>query len=202
MTFDRGWRTVVCCASGPSIDAAQGEVVRQAREADRCRVIAINDTWRLVPFSDVLYACDKSWWRVHINSVRAGFSGECWTQSDEAAKEHGLHHVVGEKGDALSAKPDTIQHGGNSGFQAIQLARLFGAKRVALVGYDMQRTGGRAHFFGDHPRSLTQGDPKSWVRNFDVLAIALKNLGVDVVNCSQATALTCFRRAELSAELA
>ena len=41
----------------------------------RGRIIAINNSWELVPHADVLYFCDEKWWRWHGGRVMAGFEG-------------------------------------------------------------------------------------------------------------------------------
>lgn len=196
--FCRGWRVAVCAASGPSLSEEQCAIVARAREEGRCHVIAVNDAWRLLPDADILYACDLAWWKVYIEAVRARFSGELWTQNSEASVAYGLNWVRAVKGSGVHEDPDTIYTGGSSGYQALMLATLFRSfvfpLRVPLIGYDYQRTGGRAHFFGDHPPGLGQGRPESWRPHFDLAAPTLKRMGIEVINCSAATALTCFPR--------
>lgn len=139
----------------------------------------------------MLYACDPPWWDFHIESVRRVFHGERWTQSEPAAKKHGLSAVKGEPKPGLGRT--SVHFGGNSGYQALNLAFLWGAARIVLVGYDMQKTGGKSHWHGDHPKRLAHGLPVSnWVHRFSALADDLKAEGVDVINCSRATALKCF----------
>jgi len=91
-----------------------------------------------------------------------------------------------------------IHSGLNSGYQAIGLAYALGADRIILIGYDMQHTGGARHWHGDHPDGLknAQGVEK-WVKHFESLAVDLEGEGIEVVNCTIETALTCFQRADL-----
>lgn len=200
--LDRGWGVVVVVASGPSFSVEQAELIAAARADDRCRVIVVNDCYRRLPNADALYAADRSWWRLHIDAVRAGFTGECWTQDERAAAEFGLQRVEMIRGNGLLPIADSrITCGSNSGFQALMLARLFGARRIVLVGFDMQRTAGLKHWFGDHPKTLSNGDPRSFITHFDVVAQALAAESTHVVNCSEATALRCFARADLAATL-
>ena len=91
-----------------------------------------------------------------------------------------------------------IREGGNSGYQAINLAFHFGAARIVLLGFDMQRTGGQMHWFGNHPGKLHVPSPyKDWVLRFNQLAADLRDAGVEVLNCSRETALECFERVPL-----
>lgn len=84
----------------------------------------------------------------------------------------------------------------------MNLAYHFGVAKMLLLGYDMQKTGGKAHWFGDHPPGLNVPSPlKEFAARFDALASDLQNDGIEVVNCSTETALTCFRRASIYEEL-
>ena len=115
---------------------------------------------------------------------------------------YGLHYIPAKPGRGLRTTPWEIHTGSNSGYQAINLAYHFGAKKVILLGYDMQHTDGKLHWHGSDPSGM--GNPtgiKGWVKNFGPLAEDLKALGVDVVNCTRETALECFRRSTLEAEL-
>lgn len=99
----------------------------------------------------------------------------------------------------ISTDPSLIHTGSNSGFQALNLAILAGASRILLLGYDMQPTDGKSHWFGDHPGSLNRTSPYAVFRKaFDDAANQIARLGVEVVNCSRETSLTCFKRAALS----
>lgn len=89
--------------------------------------------------------------------------------------------------------------GGNSGFQAINLAIQFGAKQIILVGYDMTLANG-SHWHGRHENGL--GNPghlriEDWREVIDGLVPQLDALGVEVVNASRGSALQSYRFAEL-----
>ena len=88
----------------------------------------------------------------------------------------------------------------NSGAGAITLAVMFGARRIILLGYDCQHTGGKAHWHSDHPKGLgNAGSVDKWPAQFR--EIAQKFSTVDIVNCTRQTALTCFKRTDLESEL-
>jgi hypothetical protein len=215
VSLNRGWRAVVCVASGPSFTVEQAALIEGARAEGRVRVIVVNDNYRRLPNADVLYAADHNWWRVHIDNVRFGFAGERWTQYESQrcetakireelaqAKSFGCRLIDMKRGiELLPLELDRISCGANSGFQALMLARHFGARRIILVGYDMQRDGGREHWFGPHPKGLSNGDPRQWVKHFEAVAATLAAEGIMVINCSPSTALRGFPRADLSAAL-
>lgn len=67
----------------------------------------------------------------------------------------------------------------------------------------MQHTGGRRHWFGDHPKGLTNAfGIEGWVDNFRGLDKILAANDVKLVNCTHHTALTFLPRGCIKQELA
>lgn len=193
---ERRWAgmTCVCIASGPSLSDDQLEAVRDAHGRYDVRVIAVSDNYRRAPWADVIYAGDLRWWQLHGDAARAT-GAELWTQ-DWAASQLGVNRAPGANGEGLGRYQ--VNTGGNSGYQAINLAYLWGCRRILLIGYDMQATGGRKHWFGDHPRQLIQEQLfDEWLHRFKQLAVDLQGAGVTVLNCTAETALTAFPRADI-----
>lgn len=182
-----GWNTAAIVASGPSLNKQQ---IRKAlKKGKNWRWIAVNDSYKLAPFADILYACDKEWWDKYASSIE--FEGERWTQDNDAAAQYGLNHVSGVSLPGLGT--DCVHFGDNGGYQAINLAYLLGARRIILLGFDCQPVGGLDHWFGQHPEGLVQRQPyESWQQKFPALARDLQAEGVEVINCSPTTALDCF----------
>lgn len=85
----------------------------------------------------------------------------------------------------------------NSGACAISFAISLGAKRVYLLGYDCQKTGGKAHWHDDYPKLGNAESIGAWPDEFKKVAAFAHKQKVEVVNCSRETALTCFPRASL-----
>lgn len=119
---------------------------------------------------------------------------ELWTQDLDSARQHGLQWVKGEGTQGLGRKH--IHWGGNSGFQAINLAYLFGAARIVLLGFDMQcGDDGLSHWFGDHPTEQGFMNPKkfnAWIKHLEILGRDLADQGVTVINATRRSALECF----------
>lgn len=190
--------------------AADAAIIAHAQERGLCNTIVVNRTWELLPSADVLYAADHQFYATYIAGIRPHFKGELWTQDKgwigrkrwgDVARDWGLHVVTSIGGAGLHPDPETVYQHGNSGAQAICLAVLFGARRIVLSGFDMQRTASQSHWHGDHVASLSNGNPTSFIRHFETLAPELVGAGVIVLNCSRSTALTCFLRAELAETL-
>ena len=200
----RRWpgETVAVLGNGPSL--AVEDVSALAGAA--VRIIAVNDSWKVARRAGaeaaLLYAADAKWWDHHKGA--SGFLGERWTQDYNgglaAAKRWGLRAVrCRETSGRLSFDPAAIGSGFNSGFQALNLALLFGCRRILLLGFDCQSTGGRKHWFGNHAAHLNQINLYPlWVEAFEAAAQQLRQIGgVEVLNCSRETALACFKRGSI-----
>lgn len=100
----------------------------------------------------------------------------------------------------LVDEPGVIGSGGNSGFQALNLAVQFGARTIVLVGYDYRIDQG-LHWHGRHKAGLnnpTQHNIARWRRRLDDQAGRLAALGVEVLNASPVSALTAFPKVSLA----
>lgn len=143
----------------------------------------------------MLYAADARWWRVYGPEVERDCSSELWTCAN---RSYGLplNHIEAVDEPGLCTRPGRIHTGLNSGYQAIGLAFMWGASRIVLLGYDMQRgPKGESHHHGDHEGGLPNlGTMYEWARRMVQLGIDLRAQGVDVVNATRRTALRCFER--------
>jgi len=182
---------VACLGGGPSLTQADVDRLR-----GRVRVIAINDAWRLAPWADVLYGCDWRWWVKHGGVP--GFAGIKVSLSNSRGHldEYPEIRLLENTGvDRLEPRPNGLRTGHNGGFQAINLAVHFGARRILLLGYDMKAgDGGRTHWFGDHADWPTRPTiyATAMLPHFAGLAAALRDAGVEAINCTPDSALTVF----------
>lgn len=191
-------QTVAIAASGPSMTRQQLDAVR-----GRARLVVVNTTWRLAPWADMLYAADVLWWQAEpgldqFDGLRVG------TDKESGKMPAGVIHIPGDKLPGMSSDPNRIHWGNNSGYQALNIAYLAGACRILLLGFDMRRVGGRLHWHEDHPRGLKNPDAnllREWCENFKAAARDLAAAGVDVINCTPGSALTCFRHGTLAESL-
>jgi hypothetical protein len=194
--------TAVCIASGPSLTERDVAYVRRAREQDRCRVIVVNRTWERARWADILYGADASWWRQAQNAPGFGGLKVCL----EAIEFRDVHVLKAAKVDdkravatGLSFDPETLVTGSNSGYQAVGLAVLLGARRIGLLGYDMQYgPNGEKHWHEDHAmRNPREKQMLEWCRFFETMLPDLARASCEVVNATRRTALTCFPRVKL-----
>lgn len=174
-------------------------------------VMAVNCTWQLVPWADVLYAGDREWWSNYGGGMT--FAGDRYTRNEWASVWFHAKHVRSCPdnalcntvhrctGQGLCRIPNTIHLGGNSGYQAINLAYHLGARSIVLLGFDMHREGG-AHWHGDHPGlNVPEVHLPVWRDRMAPLANDLRREGVKVVNATPGTALECFPKMDLARAL-
>lgn len=223
--------TAALIAGGPSLTPSDVEIVHQARLEGRLRAIAVNDAYLLAPWADAHYAADAKWHAWHTTGIQkpalklsadqvaarwAEFAGQrCsveWgmdypTPVPNAVvadlRVHLLRNLHGPyHGEGLSKDPEAIVSGRNSGFQALNLAVLAGAKRIILLGYDgAPGSDGRTHWHGGHP-SPSAGIYEHIRRSFSVVESELEAAGVTVLNCSPGSAINAFPKASLAEVLA
>lgn len=196
-TVPRLWpdSTVVCLASGPSLTPADVDACRGLR------LVCVNDTYRLAPWADVLYAADDKWWAEHRGVPT--FHGLKFSVGSRAGA-WGVQILKQTGGEGLERDPSGLRTGKNSGYQALNLAVHLGAKRILLLGYDMGHHHGKpSHFFGEHPARLRSKSPYLGFRQcFQTMVKPLAAAGIEVVNCSRVTDLACFPRQSLEQALA
>lgn len=174
-----------CIASGPSLTKSDCDLVKQYH----AKVVAVNNTWEMAGFCDYIYAGDFKWWNQYYSKIN--ISAEKWTCSDKAASRYNInyHCVAGPY---------------NSGMRAIQFGIMKGFKKIALLGYDCSIKNG-IHWHGNHiepvlrnPNSLKV---KKWHSQFEKIANQALQHGVEIINCSRHTELTCFKTSGLESEL-
>lgn len=193
------WAGEICVimASGPSFTPEQAAVV--AGLGTRVRTIAVSDQYALAPWADLLYSCDAKWWRLHWPLGAGAFPGLKVTV--DAAVPFAEVLCVGESGEfGFDEDPAFLRTGSNSGYQALHLAAHLGARRIVLLGFDMMPgEDGRTHNFGDHPPALRQEIPFDvFAERFGHIAAPLRARGIEVVNASGRSALTCFPQRPLA----
>lgn len=199
-TVQRIWegRTVVCAATGPTLTAEQCETAR----ASGAPVIAVNDAYLLAPFAEVCYFADLKWWGWHKDrpEFKAFAGAKCSIDVGACPADVNVHMLKRCEGKALSSDPGEISTGSNSGYQALNIACLSGARRVVLIGYDARIADGKQHFFGQHPDKSYP--PFEVIRQrFREAADAAKKLGIEILNASPGSVVDAFPAVDLAASL-
>jgi len=193
-TIPRHWEglTVAVLASGPSMSQTVADKVRHLPR------IAVNDTYRLAPDADAIYAGDASWWRRNPEALQC--QGRKLTIEPlpgvrpDVPFEVQILQNTGREG--FDSSPSCLRTHNNGGMQAVQVAIHAGAMRILLLGFDMR--GGRWYESTEAPTSAKQFG--IWIHRARALAEAVYGI-VDIVNCAEDSALDCFRRQSLDGAL-
>lgn len=186
--------TVVVMASGPSMTQQDADYVE-----GKAKSIAVNSTFRMAPWADIVYSNDEDWYEAHMVELRRSTSSFFWCGHPHWRHLY-VHSIPFERGaPGIVNAPGKIAWGMNSGAAALNLALHFGAARILMLGYDQSWLNGKGHWHPPHPKHLQNRQPgfHRWREWFEQAARDFEALGVEVVNCSRATTLTCFKRADL-----
>lgn len=191
----------IVVGSGPSLTTEVVHAVRMARWLSGWNVVVVNDAYKLLLCADVLYAADGSWWRSQEGAP--SFEGERWSchsqtsafidDKRELAQKYGLNLVQAIEGKDFSKSDRGICYGeqAHSGFQAVNLALLFGANPIVLCGFDYRGS----HFFGEHKdlRNTSASEYAHLAKAFDTVTIDGR-----ILNATPDSKLTRFVHTDLN----
>lgn len=192
--------TAIIVASGPTASKVPLEKAK-----GKAKFIAINNSWKLAPWADILFACDMSWWK-NANGCPE-FTGMKLTIEEKVLREYpDVKWLKCRKPDdrLITDEIGTVGWGGNSGFHCLNLTVQFGCAKVLLVGMDMTLTHG-IHWHGPHPRHMNNPKPSNvtrWARAVDAAAREISKTGTKVINCSDISTLQNYPKMSFEEALA
>lgn len=175
----------VIIGSAPSLTQAEIDYCK-----GKARVIVVNDNYLRAPWADVLYWCDKKWFIWHKDREEFGtFKGVRATINTDT--EANWYFKRGEKS-GLSHNLRVLNTGENSGHQAVNLAKHLGAKRIMLLGFDMDTTNNQTHWFGNHPQPTSPEVYKIMLPFWETI---IPDLGdTKIYNCGLNSKIKCFEK--------
>jgi len=197
---DKRFDRCIVAAPGPSLTQEVAEACRGYP------VIAVNDAYRRLPFADILYSGCRKWWRYHEGCP--DFTGEKWSchgigtndsnDNLHLADRYGVRLIAGRRKPSFSFERGFIHYGGNSGFQAVNLALLMADGPIIMVGFDMHGS----HFFGEHPEPIRKAKRgyNGFIEKFRIAAQTLNGRRT-IINATPGSALDCFPIMELGEAL-
>jgi hypothetical protein len=128
---------------------------------------------------------DRQWWDEYGEEVCRDFQGEKFSCNP-----------IDKKYNITRLHREAFNGFGNSGAGCISLAAVGMADKIIMLGYDCQKTDGKAHWHADYPVHLGNARfIEKWPDKFAELARFVRH--VDVVNASRVTALKLFPRKTL-----
>lgn len=174
---------------GEAVIVAGGRSLREfdfRQLADR-NVIAINRAHLLLPHAKVLWWTDARYWRrarASLIAHRAPWkaTGNLEYKLKELPRA-GIEQYLFTGATGFDEHPEHLRHGWNSAYAATHLAVHLGARRVILLGVDLQ-----------HDTGNRSCDGEKWRTSFATLAPILAAKNVAVVNGSLESALTVWPR--------
>jgi hypothetical protein len=181
-------KTAVVIASGPSLTQEQVDAALRSGHF----TIAVNGAYKIAPTADVLYAGDMLFWKTQMAEIKRVFKGKLVTQDNGSAQRWGIQRVRGTNRDGFGK--DVIHLGGNSGFQGVNLAYVWGYTRIILLGFDLRLgSKGERHFHADWPHPMVQNQVfEEWLKKWDRASRDIRAFGIEILNCTPGSALTCF----------
>lgn len=168
-------------AGGPSVSEQNIELLRGRR------VIAINSSFPIVPWADLLFFGDLIWWRNNRAAVLDKFKGRIVSICEMRDTE--VVHVRRRKPPGLAIEPDELTMKRTSLSGATNLAFHLGASSIVWLGADGKMSGNRSHHHAPHQN--WKHNPDRWPQHYEELKTIvepLKGRGIPVINASPGTA--------------
>jgi len=163
------------------------------------RTIAINKALLYMTDPDAVYWTDGrfyTWFKNEVDSfkglkfaLRPGSQYTCDIKVLRKGKPYGLE-----------SDPQTLAHGFNSGYAAINLAYHLGAKRIVLLGFDMEEDGKNTHFHDGYPARSTGNKMyiEKFLPGFKQLYDEIRLKGIEIINASPNSRLKVFPKITLA----
>lgn len=186
-------KNFIVCASGPSLTQEIADIIN--RHKNDYIVVGVNDTYKIINVLDEHYAADDRWWEYWGDDFRKKYPNLSSWSSSKIGQKYNCNLIEVKEFYGLSLTNQYIHSGQNSGFQALNLSYLMGAKKIILVGYDMRPNYGKTHFFGSHPPELEVKSPYDiFCLNFYKIQPEIKKI---IFNSSKNSSLKCFEYIDL-----
>jgi hypothetical protein len=184
--------TCVVLGGGPSLTREDVDYC-----GGKAHVIAVKEAYQLAPWAEVLYACEASWWNyvkgaMDFSGLKYGMEPVIWPD---------VHTLRNTGDEGLELDPSGLRTGGNSGYQAVNLAVHLGADKIVLLGFDMWHgEDGRSNWF-NATRPHRNSPYPIFLQRFATLTEPMKQAGVTVINCSRRTMMRAFPQQPLEEAL-
>tara|TARA_R100000544_G_C2210081_1_gene51435 strand:+ start:54 stop:851 length:798 start_codon:yes stop_codon:yes gene_type:complete len=163
------------------------------RRLSGCKTIAINKSLFFHSQADAVYWTDTRFYTWYKNDID-NYKGLKFALKPGSQYTSDINILKKGKPYGIEEDPQTLAHGFNSGYAAINLAYHLGAKRIILLGFDMGNDGKFTHFHDGYPTRAT-GDRMyidKFLPGFKQLKEELDNFNITILNASPYSKLTTF----------
>lgn len=187
-TVPRIWEGSTCyiIGGGPSIAKLDLSKFRDKH------TIAVNNSYRIAPWADVLYFMDNIWLKWHEESIK-DFPGLVVSSAPAVKDRPNIKFLQRGKRRAFDDREGFITRGSNSGHGGMCLGALFGAKRIVLLGFDMKMVEGEHNYHDEHDREVPPSIYQDqFVRSFEFVKDYFKENNIEVLNATPGSALPTF----------
>ncbi len=186
-------RIGVVIGTGPSLTNEQLKKVSHLRRFGANRAFEFD--------IDVVHGCNYQFWDYYWPRVK-DYKCQKWTTRPELeGKYEGLNYIEERWEPGLSTDKNYICAHHGTGPQVLNLALHYGCEKIILIGWDMRYLE-RRHYFGEYPSAL-QHWPRTGPRGEftglikEMETIRPEDYGIEIINCTPGSAMTCFHTMEL-----
>lgn len=169
--------------------------------------VAINDAYKILPNATALFWCDNSWCGREFDGLKAHKTKQRF-HTRKYASTHIAQNIKAPGGATVLNRSDDYGFdpnvdnvcGNNGGTQCLNFVVNMGAKRIYLIGYDMRDDPlkrGKTHWHDDHQLVIRHDTySRLFIPSIVSLNKSIKKRGinVDIINCSQTSAIPCFEK--------
>ena len=162
------------------------------------RCIAVNNSYRIAPWSEAVWFGDVKWWDWHqleVLASRIPIATCCENSKLEQWK--GSHQILfynrdRERRFGISQRDGFVSWNKSSGASAINLAYYMGARTIVLIGFDMRPVKGMKNWHDDH---LEKPGLRPYFRHlkcFPAIKRDADELGLTILNATPGSAIKQF----------
>lgn len=173
---------------------------------DKC-IIGINVAYRLGDWVNLMFCGDKPFILKNERDFKefSGIKVSCHSFANKPER-HWMKYVEKDnrKPYGITENPFKVSWNLNSGAAAISLARNLGAKRVILLGFDMNLNNKQQHFHDEYRRGLILSDKQKrglpfdrHLKGFPIIKKDADRLGLEILNTSLNSTITCFEKVSI-----
>lgn len=182
--------TIYIIGGGPSLKNFDWNLLKGKK------IIAINRAYEVLPWAEVLYWTDSRFYKWYKSDIDM-FGGLKVTCRPFPSMPHSIALLKSGSSNKLDMRESYITHGNNSGYGAINLAVKLGAKKIYLLGYDMDSNPKLTHWHDGYQVNHNHTIYSKMITQFQGLDKELSKLNIEIFNANIKSKLDVFRKCSL-----